>query len=106
MHTFTGVAVSDVLALVSAPSGEKLRGPALRQIVVFSARDGYAVSFSLADFDADYSDRAIFLADQEDGASLSGNAGPLCLIVPGDKKAARWVRTVINIEIVDPDQKR
>ncbi|HEY1789764.1 MAG TPA: molybdopterin-dependent oxidoreductase, partial [Verrucomicrobiae bacterium] len=91
-HRFSGVAVSELLARAGAPSGEKLRGHALRLIVIFRARDGYAVSFSLADFDADYSNRTIFLADEEDGAPLSATAGPLRLIVPGDKKAARWER--------------
>ena len=104
-HQFTGVAVSEILAHAGAPSREKLRGPALRQIVVFRARDGYTVSFSLADFDADNSDRTILLADQEDGAPLSDTAGPLRLIVPGDKKAARWERMVTSIEIIDPDRK-
>jgi hypothetical protein len=104
MHQFSGVAVSEVLTCVGAPSGEKLRGGALRQIIIFRARDAYAVSFALADFDANYSDRTIFLADEEDGAPLSATAGPLRLIVPGDKKAARWERMVTNIEIVDPDQ--
>ena len=105
MHEFTGVAVSEILARAGAPSGEKLHGHALRQIVIFSARDGYAVSFSLADFDAAYSDRTILLADQEDGAPLTDTAGPLRLIVSGDKKASRWERMVSSIEVVDPDQK-
>ncbi len=106
MHQFAGVAASEVLARADAPSGEKLRGQALRQIVIFRARDAYAVSFSLADFDAAYSDRTIFLADKEDGAPLSDTAGPLRLIIPGDKRAARWERMVTRIEIIDPDQKR
>lgn len=103
-HQFTGVAVSEILACVNAPSGEKLRGHALRLVVVFRARDAYAVSFSLADFDASYSDRTIVLADQEDGSPLSDTAGPLRLIVAGDKKAARWERMVTSIEIIDPDK--
>jgi hypothetical protein len=103
MHQFTGVAVSDILALVGTPSGEKLRGHALRQVVIVRARDAYAVSFSLADFDAAYSDRTLLLADQEDGAPFPDTAGPLRLIVSGDKKAARWVRMVNSIEILDPD---
>jgi len=102
-HRFTGVAVSEILARVGAPSGEKLHRQTLRLIVIIRARDGYAVSFSLADFDASYSDRTIILADQEDGAPLSDTDGPLRLIVAGDKKAPRWVRMVTGIEIVDPD---
>ncbi len=105
VHRFTGVAVSEILVRVGAPI-EKLRSHALRQIVIFRARDAYAVSFSLADFDADFSDRTIILADQEDGAPLSDTAGPLRLIVSGDKEGARWVRMVSRIEIIDPDRKR
>jgi hypothetical protein len=105
-HQFTGVTASEILTCAGAPSGEKLRGHALRLVVIFRARDAYAVSFSLADFDASYSDRTFLLADQEDGAPLSDTAGPLRLIVVGDKKAARWERMVASIEIIDPDQKR
>ncbi len=104
-HQFAGVAVSEILARAGAPTGEKLRGPALRLIVIFHARDAYAVSFSLADFDANYSDRTILLADQEDGVPLSDTVGPLRLIVSGDKKAASWERMVTSIEIVDPEHK-
>ena len=104
-HQFRGVAVSEILARANAPLGEKLRGRALRLIVIFRASDGYAVSFSLADFDADYSDRTILLADAEDSAPLSATAGPLRLIVSGDKKASRWERMVTSIEVVDPDKK-
>lgn len=104
VHRFIGVAVSEILARVGVPT-EKLHGRTLRQIVIFRARDAYAVSFSLADFDADFSNRTILLADQEDGARLSDAAGPLRLIVSGDKEGARWVRMVTRIEIIDPDQK-
>ena len=102
VHQFSGVAVSELLSRVGAPSGEKLRGPALRQIVIFRARDNYVVAFTLADFDTNYTDRVILLADQEDGKPLTDNAGPLRLIAPGDKKAARWERMVTKIEIIDP----
>ena len=104
VHQFTGVLVTEILAHVGVPS-RKLHGRALRQIVIVRARDAYAVSFSLADFDADFSNRTILLAEQEDGAALSDTAGPLRLIVSGDKEAARWVRMVNHIEIIDPDQK-
>ena len=104
-HHFTGVAVSEILALAGAPSGENLHRSALRLVVIIRGRDGYAVSFSLADFDANYSDRTIILADQENGAPIPDTTGPLRLIVKGDKKGPRWVRMVSSIEIVDPDRK-
>jgi hypothetical protein len=69
------------------------------------AKDGYAVAFTLADFDDNYTDRAIFLADRVDGNPLSSTTGPLRLIIPDDKKASRWERMVTKIEIFDVDHK-
>lgn len=97
---FAGVAVSEVLARVAAPLGPELRGPALGMAVVVRGRDGYSAVFALADFDPAFRSRTIFLADQEDGKPLSANAAPLQLIVPGDKRPARWVRMVVAIEII------
>jgi hypothetical protein len=39
------------------------------------------------------------LADRRDDKPLSGQAGPLQVIVPGEKKHARWVRQAIRIKV-------
>jgi hypothetical protein len=101
-HRYSGVLVRDLLARVGAPMGEKLRGHALQLAVVVHSKDGYATLFALAEFDDAFSDRQLLLADSEDGAALPANAGPLRLIAPGDKRAARWARMVTSIEIVAP----
>ena len=97
---FSGVPVSELLARAGAPLGEKLRGAALAHVVIARARDGYAVAFALAEFDAAFSPRVILLADAEDGKPLAGGAAPLRLICPGDQKAARWARMVTTLELV------
>jgi hypothetical protein len=104
-HQYSAVSVRDLLAQAGAPLGDKLRGAALHDIVMVRAKDGYAVAFTLADFDEAYSVRTIVLADKEDGSPLSDTAGPLRLIVPNDKKGSRWVRMVTKIEIFDADHK-
>jgi hypothetical protein len=104
-HQYSAVPVSDLLAQAGAPLGDKLRGSALHYVVTVRARDGYAVAFTLADFDGNYGNRNIVLADHEDGYPLSDAAGPLRLIVPSDKKGARWVRMVTKIEILDSERK-
>ena len=105
-HQYSAVPVHDLLAQVGAPLGDKLRGAALHYVVMVRASDGYAVAFTLADFDEAYTDRTIFLADREDGNPLSDTAGPLRLIIPDDKKAARWARMVTKIEVFDADHKK
>jgi hypothetical protein len=104
-HQYSGVAVRELLSQAGVPAGDKLRGAALRDVVVVRARDGYTVAFTLADFDDTFGGRNIVLADHVDGNLLSTNAGPLRLIVPGDKKAARWARMVNKIEVFDVDRK-
>jgi hypothetical protein len=99
-HRYSGIAVRDLLALVDAPLGAKLRGPALQLVVVVRCRDGYAVVFALTDFDEAFSNRTILLAEKEDNQPLPENAAPFRLIAPGDKKAARWARIVTSLEIV------
>jgi hypothetical protein len=41
----------------------------------------------------------VIIADARDGAPLSTAAGPYRLIVPGDKREARWVRQVATVEL-------
>lgn len=89
----------NVLAQAGVPGADKLRGPAFRDVALVEARDGYAVAFTLAEFDPALGGHHIVLADHEDGAVLPTNAGPLRLIVPGDQKGARWVRMVNRIQV-------
>ena len=99
-HRFSGVSVRDLLARIGAPLGEKLRGPALQAGVMVRSKDGYGVLFALAEFDESFSNRSLLLADRIDGQPLPPTAAPLQLIVPGDKKAARWARMVAAIEVI------
>ncbi|MEO6994675.1 MAG: molybdopterin-dependent oxidoreductase [Lacunisphaera sp.] len=99
-HHYHGVAVRDVLALVNAPLGEKLRGPATALVVRVRAADGYVAAFALAEFDAAFRDQTILLVDAEDGKPLFAGSGPLRLVCPGDQRGARWVRQVVAMEIL------
>lgn len=96
---FNGVAVNELLTRLGVPLGDKLRGAALQLVVVVRAKDNYSVVFALADFDDQFSQRTLLLADQEAGQPLPEKSGPFQLIAPGDKKAARWVRMVTSIEV-------
>ena len=81
------------------PAGPQLRGAALASSVIVTGADGYRVSFGLAEFDPDFTDRVAILADKRDGEALPANAAPFQLILSGEKRPARWVRQVISIEL-------
>ncbi|GLQ51716.1 molybdopterin-dependent oxidoreductase [Dyella flava] len=93
-----GVALEDVLQHAGAPGGEQLRGHGMTTIVRVTASDHYQVIFSLGELDPMLGNEQVILADTQDGHPL-GKDGPFRLIVPGDKRPARWIRNVTTIEV-------
>jgi hypothetical protein len=96
---YGGVSLVDLLSLVGAPRGDSLRGKALTTYIVVQASDGYRVVFSLAELAPGFTDRIAILADSRNGAPLSSDEGPYRLIVPDEKRPARWARQVVRIEL-------
>ena len=96
---YSGVALTDLLALVNAPLADSLRGRALAPYVRAEASDGYRVLFSIAELDSRFTDRVVLLADRKDGQPLPAAEGPYRLIVPGEKRPARWARQVTRISL-------
>lgn len=97
---YEGVELVEILQLVDAPSGDKLRGKSVSDYLVVEGADGYRASFTLAELDSDFSDLAVVLADKRDGQMLSEDEGKLRLVVPSEtKRQARWVRQVVKLEL-------
>jgi DMSO/TMAO reductase YedYZ molybdopterin-dependent catalytic subunit len=99
-HVYRGVALHDVLHLAGAPEGKAIHGPVLTEAVLATAADGYQVVFALPEIDADFSPQTILLADQRDGQPLPTHDGPYQLVVPLEKKPARWVRQLTGLRVV------
>ena len=95
-----GVKLEDVLAKAGVSLDKPLRGKALASFVRVTAADKYQVVFGLADLDPTLGHTQVLLVDTRDGKPLDKD-GPLRLLVPGDKRPARWVRNVTSIEVVD-----
>lgn len=93
-----GVALEDILRKANVPSGEQLRGKAMTTLVRITASDHYQVVFTLAELDPMLGNTQVILADTQDGHPLN-EGGPFRLIVPGDKRPARWIRSVATIEV-------
>ncbi len=97
--TYEGVSLGSILERAGVPRGEKLRGPGLRAIVVITAADGYRVAFTVAETDPAFNDHLILLADKKDGKPLPEKEGPFRIVVPAEKRPARWIRNVKTIAI-------
>lgn len=96
---YSGVLLSDVLALVNAPHPDSLRGPALATYVTIEASDGYRVVFSLAELSSEFNEHTVLLADRKDDQPLAASDGPYRIIVAGEKRPARWIRQVTRISV-------
>jgi DMSO/TMAO reductase YedYZ molybdopterin-dependent catalytic subunit len=99
---YEGVALQTLLAKAGVPQGSELRGKNMTLVVVAEATDGYRAAFSLAELDADFAAAQVLVADLEDGKPLDAQHGPLRLVVPGDKRQARWVRLLKIISVQKP----
>jgi hypothetical protein len=96
---YEGVPVAELLRRARVSLGSQLRGPWLKLYVVVAAADGYHAVFALAEFDPDFTDRVILLADRRDGRSLSASEGPFRIVIPDEKRHARWVRQAMALDV-------
>lgn len=98
--TYEGVLLSEVLKKAGAPNGPALRGKALASYLLCQAKDGYRVVFALAEFDPEFNDNPILVADTRDGRPLFDYQGPFRLVAPHDKKGARSIRMLTKLTVV------
>jgi DMSO/TMAO reductase YedYZ molybdopterin-dependent catalytic subunit len=98
-ETYEGVPLADLLKQAGAPQGEEIRGALMTTYVIAEGSDGYRALFSLAELDSAFEDSGVLVADRMDGAPIMGDLGPLRLVVPNDKRPARWVRMLQSISI-------
>jgi DMSO/TMAO reductase YedYZ molybdopterin-dependent catalytic subunit len=96
---YGGFELAEVLKLVGVRLGADLRGPALARYALVEAADGYHVVFSLPELDRELSNRTVLLADRRDGEALDAKEGPLRIVIPDEKRHARWVRQVTAIHV-------
>jgi len=99
-ENYEGVLVEDLLKKAGVPQGEDLKGPLLADYLVFEAADGYRVVFSIAELDSGIIDSGVIVADTLNGAPLPSQQGPLRVVAPHQKRAARWVRMLKSITVV------
>jgi hypothetical protein len=97
---FEGVTATEVLKRADAPLGARLRGKALAVYMVAEGADGYRAVYALPELDAEFTDQLILIADRKDGKPLDTAEGPLRMVIPGDKREARWVRNLVSLRLL------
>lgn len=98
-HHYSGVAVTTILQQAGVTLGAQLRGENMSKYLLVKSGDGYEVLFSLAELDSAFTNRVVILAGKVDGQPLPDGKGPFRIVVPGEKKPARWIWEVTAMTI-------
>ena len=99
--SFEGVALRSVLEKAGVTFGESMKGKRLSNCLLVEAADGYRVVFALPELDPAFTDKPIVLALQRDGKPLDEKEGPYRIVIPDEKRMARWIKQVTTLKIVD-----
>ncbi len=59
------------------------------------------VVIAMPELDPAFTDKQIVLAFLEDGKPLDDKEGPYRIVIPDEKRMARWVRQVTKLRIVE-----
>ncbi len=57
------------------------------------------MAYAIAEVDAAFNDFMILIVDRRDGQPLLPDSGPLQIVVPQDKRPARWIKQVTTLEV-------
>jgi DMSO/TMAO reductase YedYZ molybdopterin-dependent catalytic subunit len=101
MHQYDGVPIGALLTKAGVPQGSALRGKSMALAVVAEGSDGYRAVFSVAELDDDFAAETVLIVDSIDGQPLTGDEGPLRIVVPADKRQARSVRMLKSLTVVN-----
>ncbi len=99
--TYEGVAMKALLEKGGVGLGETMKGKRLASYLLVEAADGYRVVFALPEFDPGFTGKQVIVAFLKDGKPLDAKEGPYRIVVPDEKRMARWVRQVTGSKIVD-----
>lgn len=98
-HTYSGAALSELLAEIGAPSEARLHGPPLDQVVIVKGRDGFIAVLAMAETAMSFKGQPVILADEKDGKPLDAKEGPYRLVIGGELKPPRSVWGVVEVEL-------
>lgn len=106
-HTYRALRLDRLLMHLgfdAGPGGQTVapgnRHPGYRATVVARARDGFSAVFTVAELLPDLGSTAAFVAFRRIDGEMPPDEGPLRILVPTDKAAARAVRMLRELEVV------
>ncbi len=96
---YEGVMLGEILKIGGQKFGENLKGKALSTYLLVEAEDGYQAVFAIPELDSAFTNKVVLLAYLQNNEPLASAVGPLQIIIPDEKRHARWVRQVKSLVI-------
>ena len=96
---FEGVTLKSILEKAGVSFGESLKGKRLSSCLLVEAADGYRVVIALPELDPAFTNKQTLLVFLRDGKPLGEKEGPYRILIPDEKRMARWVRQVTTLKI-------
>jgi hypothetical protein len=100
-QTFEGVVLRIILDKAGVQLADSLKGKRLASCLLVGAADDYHVIFALPELDSAFTDKQIILAFLKNGKPLDEKEGPYRIVIPDEKRMARWVKQVTTLKIVN-----
>lgn len=99
--TYEGIDLRAVLEKAGVEFGQTLRGKRLASCLLAEAVDGNQVVIALPELHPAFTDKQIALVFLKDGKPLDDKEGSYRIVIPSEKRMARWVRQVKALKIVN-----
>jgi hypothetical protein len=100
VHRYSGVTIADLLIKAGIMLGDSAKSKTINSYIIVTAADNYKAIYTIPEIDPLFATRSIILSNRADKRPLATEDGPFQIIVPGEKKHARWVRQVTGIQVV------
>jgi len=97
---YSGVPLTELLARVGVPLGEKVQGKLFLTGIIAAGTDGYQVLYSLAEVDPSIHTGEVIVADSVDDHKLDKD-GAFKIVSTEEKRPARWVRNLTSITAIE-----
>jgi hypothetical protein len=99
--TYEGVALKSLLEKAGVQFGHSLKGRRMALCLLVEAADEYRVVIALPEIDSDFTNKQVVLAFSQNGKPLDAKEGPYRIVIPDEKRMARWVKQVTTLKIVE-----
>lgn len=96
---YTGVLLGDLLKTAVVQTDPTIKGDILRKYVLVTASDCYEVVLPVSDLLPEYGGHQVLVAFADGEGKPLSKDGFAKLVVPGDKRASRYVSNIVRIRV-------